>query len=95
MNRETALWIGFRWEFECRQVRDHEPLPFVILFIVLAVGGGLSVGYLTAPGDWYVQLAKPAFAPPGWLFGPVWTALYVLIGLAGWRSGCAIEALGR
>jgi tryptophan-rich sensory protein len=57
----------------------------LILFFILAVGGGLVVGSLTVPGDWYAQLNKPAFNPPGWVFGPVWTALYILIAIAGWR----------
>src|SRR5690606_19653779 len=48
-------------------------------------GIGLLIGFATQPGDWYDDLAKPPFNPPSWLFGPVWTVLYVLIAIAGWR----------
>jgi len=57
----------------------------LVLFLVLVVGGGLAIGFLTAPGGWYAGLNKPAFNPPPSVFGPAWTVLYVLIALAGWR----------
>ncbi len=57
-----------------------------IAFLALVMGGGILIGTLTAPGEWYAQLSKPAFNPPNWIFGPVWTVLYVLIAMAGWRQ---------
>jgi translocator protein len=57
----------------------------LILFVVLTVAGGGLIGYLSIPGPWYQDLQKPGFNPPNWIFGPVWTALYVLIGIAGAR----------
>ena len=56
-----------------------------ILFIGFVVGAGLLAGLTNMPGDWYQSLQKPFFNPPAWLFGPVWTTLYVLIGVAGAR----------
>ena len=64
----------------------------LLLFLVLVMGGGLAIGYFTRPGDWYLALTKPSFNPPGWVFGPVWTALYVMIAVAGWRLWHAAEA---
>jgi len=66
-------------------MRRYPPVA-LCLFLVLVVGGGLAIGYLTAPGAWYAQLRKPAFTPPGWLFAPVWTVLYIMIAIAGWRT---------
>lgn len=54
-------------------------------FIVLVLGGGTLIGVATLPGDWYAGLAKPVFNPPNWIFAPVWSSLYVLIAIAGWR----------
>ena len=56
------------------------------LFIVVVLGGGTAIGLATLPGEWYAGLAKPAFNPPSWVFAPVWSTLYVLIAVAGWRS---------
>lgn len=58
-------------------------------YVSLAVFAALTAlaslfGTQYMPGDWYAALAKPTWTPPNWLFGPVWTILYVMIALAGW-----------
>ena len=37
------------------------------------------------PGSWYAGINKPTWNPPGWIFGPVWTFLYVTMAIAAWR----------
>lgn len=61
-------------------------LPIYFVFLVLVVGGGLLVGSTNIPDGWYAGLAKPPFNPPNWIFGPVWTLLYVMIAVAGART---------
>ncbi len=39
---------------------------------------------ISPPGDWYASLNKPSWNPPGWLFGPVWTLLYLMMATAAW-----------
>lgn len=43
-----------------------------------------ALGVLSAPGAWYASLSKPAWNPPAWIFGPVWTFLYLLMAVAAW-----------
>jgi len=57
----------------------------LIAFIALALGGGTAIGAATGPDAWFAALAKPSFNPPNWVFAPVWSTLYVMIGVAGWR----------
>jgi len=60
-------------------------LSSLILFLALVMGGSFLIGGVTAPGDWYAALNKPPFGPPDWIFAPVWTTLYFMIAIAGWR----------
>lgn len=55
-------------------------LGFIGLTFLAPLAGAFS-----PPGDWYRGLAKPAWTPPGWVFGPAWTLLYMLMATAAWR----------
>ena len=57
----------------------------LFLFIALTIGAGSVIGVINTPGPWYAELVKPSFNPPSWVFAPVWTLLYLLIAIAGWR----------
>jgi benzodiazapine receptor len=61
---------------------------FVKLVIAIAIPvliGGIS-GFFTVSGveSWYQTIQKPSWNPPNWIFGPVWTTLYVMMGIALW-----------
>jgi translocator protein len=55
----------------------------LIGFVLLAQAAGL-LGSLVTDADFYRELARPSWAPPGWLFAPVWLTLYTLIGVSAW-----------
>lgn len=55
------------------------------LFLVVVLGVGFTIGLTIRPGMWYQGIEKPVFTPPNWVFGPVWTVVYLLIAVAGWR----------
>lgn len=59
----------------------------LVLFIFICLLAGLfgSIATGTSVDTWYAGLTKPALTPPDVVFGPVWTILYVLMGIAGWR----------
>lgn len=51
---------------------------------VLLCFAAASLGGLFGLGEWYDSLKKPPWNPPGWIFGPVWTALYTMMAVAAW-----------
>ncbi|RIV70627.1 TspO/MBR family protein [Flagellimonas aequoris] len=67
-----------------------------IVYIAISVAVCLLIGFLSSiatqssVNDWYVTLNKPSFTPPNALFAPVWTALYILMGVSAgivWSKG--------
>jgi translocator protein len=56
----------------------------LVASLVLSFGTAAS-GVFVEIGGWYAALNKPSWNPPGWLFGPVWSLLYILMAIAAWR----------
>jgi tryptophan-rich sensory protein len=52
----------------------------LVTFVAAAIGSAASI----EAGPFYTALVRPGWAPPAWLFGPVWTALYALMAIAAW-----------
>lgn len=67
--------------------RTTAPRPGLVLgAIVLVTTLAAFIGGLAGAGarEFYAQLAKPPWAPPGWLFGPAWTVLYTMMAISAW-----------
>lgn len=60
------------------------PIVKLIIAIAIPVVTGLIASWFTSQsvGTWFTTLNRPSFAPPNWVFGPVWTLLYVLMGIS-------------
>jgi len=58
----------------------------IVVSIVVCEIAGIIGSLFTTPSipGWYAGLTKPSFNPPSWVFAPVWTALYAMMGLAAW-----------
>lgn len=69
--------------------------PALIGFLVasFAAAGLGSAATAKSVGTWYLTLNKPAWNPPSWIFGPVWTLLYILMAIAAWRVWRRSEGL--
>jgi len=60
-------------------------LGLVVLILICFSAAGIgSVFTMPSVTDWYAGLRKPGWTPPGWLFGPVWTVLYLSMAVAAW-----------
>lgn len=67
-----------------------------LTYIAISVAVCLTIGFLSgfatqsSVNDWFLELNKPSFNPPNWIFAPVWTVLYIMMGVAAgivWAKG--------
>ncbi|MCY2958897.1 MAG: tryptophan-rich sensory protein [Planctomycetota bacterium] len=63
--------------------RPRRPVLALIGWIVLSLAASLGAVFVSIDG-WYAGLVKPSWNPPAWLFGPVWTLLYLMMAVAAW-----------
>jgi tryptophan-rich sensory protein len=65
------------------------------LVLCFAVGGVGAIWTTTEVESWYRTLIRPGFAPPDWVFGPVWTLLYAMMAIAAWLVWRSPQSLRR
>jgi len=66
---------------------------FILVCLLVEIIGGWLTG--TSVLTWYPSLKKASFNPPSWVFGPVWTILYVMIAISGWSIFCTRKSNKR
>jgi tryptophan-rich sensory protein len=64
--------------------RNKLNIILIVISILISLAAGFIGSFFTASSidSWYSTLNQPSFNPPNWLFGPVWTFLYILIGIS-------------
>jgi len=72
----------------------------LIISILICLGAGFLGSAFTTPSiaTWYAFLEKPSFSPPNWLFAPVWTILFIMMGIALsiiWKKGFKKSNAGK
>lgn len=76
--------------------RTAKLIASILIPQIIGVIGALFT--MPSIGSWYAGLNKPSFNPPNWIFGPVWTALYLMMGIAlylVWKKGLNRRDIGR
>jgi tryptophan-rich sensory protein len=78
-------------------MRDSQKFIISVVTCEL-VGLAATLFTISAIPTWYATLNKPSFSPPNWVFGPVWTTLYFLMGLSAfliWKKGLKNKKVKR
>jgi benzodiazapine receptor len=90
---EAIAFIHMHTVPAMRSSRSRTPSLWVLgslILVCLAVGWAGSLVTTAQTPTWYASLDKPSWTPPNWVFAPIWTTLYVLMGIAGWRVAHAM-----
>jgi tryptophan-rich sensory protein len=82
----AVVAVGMGTRRRLRRLPHDRPRLSLLIAILAVELGGASGAVATARGlaSWYGTLQRPAIAPPNWVFGPVWTTLFALMGVAVW-----------